>query len=85
MVWFGEMLPEGAFERAFTAASSSQVFIVAGTSGVVEPAASLARVAREAGANVIEINPEDTPLTDVADVALRGPSGQLLPALLETS
>jgi NAD-dependent deacetylase len=54
---------------------------VIGTSAVVYPVAALPAVAAEAGATVIEVNVEDTPLTAQADIALRGPSGVVLPRL----
>lgn len=81
VVWFGEMLPPGAFERACTAAQACDLLIVIGTSGVVQPAASLAEIARDAGAAVIEINPQPTPLTAPASVSLRSSCGAALVAL----
>ena len=52
-----------------------------GTSAVVQPAASLAHIAARRGAQVVEINPEVTPLTAFADYSLMGKAGELLPAL----
>lgn len=83
VVWFGEALDEGIVQRAFEAASTCDVFMSVGTSAVVYPAAGFARVAHRHGAPVIEVNPDATPLRDVVDIALRGPSGELLPRLLE--
>ena len=40
-------------------------------------------MAREAGATVVEVNPQRTELTDSFDISLRGPSGEILPRLLE--
>lgn len=71
VVWFGEMLPNGAFEKALEAFSQCDVALIIGTSGEVEPAASLGRVASRMGAFVIEINPEATPLSSIADLSLR--------------
>lgn len=82
VVWFGEALPWEVFEEARRAALKSEVFLVAGTSGVVEPAASLAREAARAGAVVVEINPESTSLTSWAGHAFREPSAVVLPRLL---
>jgi NAD-dependent deacetylase len=81
VVWFGEMLPLGAMEAASEAARGCDVFISAGTSSVVYPAASLPHEAKDAGAYLIEINPDETPLTGVADIVLRGSAGEILPAL----
>jgi NAD-dependent deacetylase len=71
VVWFGELLPQGAVALAEQAFTSCEVAMVIGTSAQVEPAASLARVAGWAGAYVIEINPEETPLSHSADLSLR--------------
>lgn len=82
VVWFGEMLPEEVLEAAFVASASTDFMIVAGTSGVVQPAASLAVRARNSGAFVVEVNPEETPLSSVADLRLPGKAAELLPRLL---
>lgn len=82
VVWFGESLPEGALFRAFEASSSAEVMLVAGTSGIVQPAASLALRAKGAGAFVAEINPEETPLSPAVDLRLSGKAGELVPKLL---
>lgn len=82
VVWFGEMLPPEALSAANTAANTCDVFFSIGTSSVVEPAASLARVAAQRGAVIIEVNPTVTPLTPHATFALPGPSGEILPALI---
>lgn len=82
VVWFGEPLPEGALFRAFEASSSAECVLVVGTSGVVQPAASLALRAKDAGAFVVEINPEATPLSSISDLRLSGKAGELLPTLL---
>jgi len=83
VVWFGEALPEDALLRAFEAARAAEVVLVVGTSSLVYPAAALPQVARAAGGFVIEVNPEATPLSEVADVSLRGLAASLLPALVE--
>ncbi|HKJ27931.1 MAG TPA: NAD-dependent deacylase [Anaerolineales bacterium] len=83
VVWFGENLPVEAIGRAVEAAESVEVFFSIGTSAVVEPAASLPRVAKQAGGLVIEINPDATPLTPLADYHLKGPSGVVLPDLIQ--
>lgn len=81
VVWFGEMLPEGALDAAMRAAATCDVLLSVGTSGLVEPAASLPFAALEAGAVVIEVNADATPLTPLATFALRGPAGAILPRL----
>ncbi len=81
VVWFGEALPSGPFVRAEQAVRTAALVIVAGTSGLVHPAAGLPFLARRAGAHVVEVNPERTPLSAVADEILRGRSGDVLPVL----
>ena len=83
VVWFGEALPEDAFNDAALAALVCDVFLSIGTSGVVEPAASLPRVGLRRGARVALINPEETPLLSEKVDFLRGPAGSVLPTLLQ--
>ena len=83
VVWFGEMLPRQATERAWSLAERCDAMLLIGTSGTVWPAAELPLVARRHGALVIEVNPEPSELTHAADVFLQGPSGEVLPALVE--
>lgn len=84
VVWFGESLPRDALEAAVTAARTCQVFFSVGTSGLVQPAATLAIAARNRGAVVVEINLEPTPLSAKADFSFYGRSGDLLPALVNS-
>jgi len=81
VVWFGESLDPDIIHTAFEKSRSCDLMVVAGTSAVVQPAASLPMTAAQAGAFIVEINPDETPLTPYADVSLRGPSGVVLPAL----
>jgi NAD-dependent deacetylase len=83
VVWFGESLPRDQLEAAVEAARTCDVFFSIGTSGVVQPAASLAYAARNNGAVVVEINMEPTPLTPKADFFLQGKSGEVLPELVK--
>jgi NAD-dependent deacetylase len=82
VVWFGEMLPDGAIEKASAAVRQSDVFVVAGTSAQVYPAAGLIPLALENRATVIEVNPEDTDFSGDVTIVLRGTSADLLPQLL---
>jgi len=81
-VWFEEMLPPAALARAEAAARACDVLLVIGTSAEVYPAAALPQHAQRAGAIVVEINIDATPLTADADFVLRGPAGIVLPALV---
>ncbi|MCE9562647.1 MAG: NAD-dependent deacylase [Planctomycetes bacterium] len=87
IVWFGEGLPNDIWEPSLIAAYECDVLLVVGTSAVVHPAASLIPVAkgRRQGpvAKVIEINLTPTEASKFADVGLYGPSGEVLPKLLE--
>lgn len=85
VVWFGEMLPEQVLSRAFTLSAECDIFLSVGTSSLVQPAASLPLCAQEAGALVVEINPNPTPLSQIADFVLTGAAGEVLPALLEAA
>jgi len=82
VVWFGESLPGDALEAAFQAARQADVFLSIGTSALVEPAASLPMIALQAGAVLVEINPETTPISQLSHYTLSGPSGQILPHLI---
>jgi NAD-dependent deacetylase len=81
VVWFGESLPVDAIEGADRAARSAALVLVIGTSSMVYPAAALPQVARSAGAFVVEINPEPTPLSPQVDERLAGPAGEVVPVL----
>lgn len=84
IVWFGEPLPPGIWSSAESAAETCDVLLVVGTSAVVYPAASLIPSARAAGAKVIEVNPEETPVSGSVDCSLRGSAGAILPELAES-
>lgn len=83
VVWFHEMLPMDVWEKAIAKANACDAMLVVGTSGVVEPAASLPWSAKQHGALLVEVNPARTPNTAIADIVLRGPAGTLMPALVD--
>ncbi len=82
IVWFGEALPRAALDAAVAAARRAEVVLIVGTSAQVQPAASLARLPESPSALLVEINPDETPLSAHAQVVLRGAAGELLPQLL---
>jgi len=82
IVWFGEALPERAIMKAMEASSASDLMLVAGTSAVVQPAASMPLLAKEAGAFVMEINPDPTPISPFVDITLQGKAGDVLPEVV---
>jgi NAD-dependent deacetylase len=81
IVWFGEALPHGVLDAAFEAARRADLMLVVGTSGIVQPAASLA-TKRVTGAYVVEINPEETALTAQVDRSIRARASDVLPRLV---
>lgn len=82
IVWFGEGLNPAIWERAARAAQEAEVFLVVGTSGMVNPAASLATRYAQA-AYVAEINPEETVITPFCNLSIRASAAAALPELLE--
>ena len=83
VVWFGESLDSNLLQQAVQAARTAEVMLVIGTSAVVQPAASLALEAKDAGALVAEINLERTPHSDRLDFSLLGKAGEIVPRLVE--
>ncbi len=83
VVWFGEQLDPQVLEQIYTAVHDCQLMLVIGTSGVVQPAASLGSQAKSRGAWVAEINLEPTPYSDIYDLSLQGRAGELVPRLFE--
>lgn len=81
IVWFGEALDPDVLDRAAEISRSCQVMFVLGTSGIVQPAASLPFAASRAGAKIVEVNIEPTPLTPQADHFLPGKAGDVLSLL----
>jgi len=82
VVWFGEMLPEQTLERAFDAARQCDLLLSVGTSGVVQPAASIPRLALAAGATVVHVNPQPASEGHPREFALAGKAGEVLPELM---
>jgi NAD-dependent deacetylase len=83
VVWFHEPLPPGAIEAAFEAAQRCSLMLVIGTSGVVQPAASLVDAAKAFRASIIEVNPNESELSYLADVCVRSGCREALPAIDE--
>lgn len=83
IVWFGEPLDIEVLQGAMRAADTCDALICIGSSLEVQPAASIPRRAKWAGALVIEINPEPTSLTFHADAFLHGKATEMLPRLIK--
>jgi NAD-dependent deacetylase len=84
VVWFGESLPADTLQEAWEVTRSCDIFFSIGTSTVVEPAASLPYQALHQGSIVLEINPNQTLLTQYATMAIQGSAGQVIPELVNT-
>jgi NAD-dependent deacetylase len=80
-VSFGQNLDPALIERAEDAAASCDLFLAIGTSLTVYPVARLPEIALDAGARVVIVNAEATPLDGRAHAVLRGRTGDVLPAL----
>lgn len=83
VVWFGEALDPSILSESFQKASESDLCLVIGTSGVVYPAAAIPVEAKSHGAYFVEVNPNPSNLTAIADEAIQGPSAEVLPHLME--
>ena len=81
VVLFGEPMPITAVEDAMSLAREADVMLIVGTSLVVYPAADLPLVASRAGATLIIVNAEPTPLDALAEVVIHGRAGEVLPEL----
>jgi NAD-dependent deacetylase len=82
-VMFGEPIPRDALESCYAEAQRADCVLLVGTSAVVYPAAEFPIIAYRRGARLIEVNPQETPLTDICVAALRASSGEALPKLME--
>ena len=79
---FGQAMPHDVMARAQVAAETCDLLLAVGSSLVVEPAASIPRVARQAGARLIIVNRDPTPLDGIADAVVHGEIGAVLPELV---
>jgi len=82
VVWFGEALDDAVLSEAVEAAEAASLCLVVGTSAVVQPAASLALVTKRRGGRIVEVNPEPTPLTSLADVSIRASAADAVPEIV---
>ena len=72
VVLFGEMLPREDFEGAEAAARAADLFVVLGSSLLVSPANYFPQIAKAAGARLVIVNHDPTPLDEQADMVVRG-------------
>jgi NAD-dependent deacetylase len=82
VVWFGEMLPQEAMNKASEYSNYCDLFFSIGTSALVYPAASLPLIAKRAGAYLVEVNLERTELSNFADEVFLGKAGEIMPEII---
>ena len=82
-VMFGEPIPPDVLKACWEQAKKCDCMLLIGTSGTVNPAARLPILACERGATLVEINPQETDLTPWCQITLTGPSGELLPLIVD--
>ena len=81
-VMFGEPIPRATLDACIEEVQKCDAMLLVGTSGAVNPAAQFPLMARERGAQIIEVNPEGTQLTAAAHVVLTGAAGEILPSVV---
>lgn len=81
IVWFEDQLDHRVVRRAREALEQCDLLVSIGTSAVVYPAADLPRIAVQHGAETVEINLEDTPLSPLYKHRLRGKASEVLAEL----
>ena len=81
IVWFGDSLRSSVIRESTAAIKTCNLLISIGTSAVVYPAAELPLLARKAGATLVEVNPEETMLSEYYDINLRTTAVEALEAL----
>jgi len=80
---FGQAMPVEKTQRAAMLSSKSDVFIVVGSTLLVQPAALMPEYAKNAGAFLVIINLSDTPCDTVCDVLIRGKAGEVLKKIVD--
>ena len=83
-IFFGEMIPQLAYQKSMEEAANGEVFIVVGTTGEIMPASMIPQIAKENGVKIIEINPHYSNFThSITDIFLRGKATEVLRMLVE--
>jgi len=81
---FGQPLVPDVIARAMRAVERADILLTIGTSLQVYPVAAAVPMAKAAGTRVVILNAESTPFDDLADAVIRGPIGEVLPALCQS-
>jgi NAD-dependent deacetylase len=82
VVMFGEMLPGDALSASIRFTEKADLILVVGTSAVVYPIASIPFEVKNMGGKIVEVNPDSTPVTPIADLSIQGPAGEVLPEIV---
>jgi NAD-dependent deacetylase len=81
VVFFGELLPEAAIERAFVLAREARLMLVVGSTLEVHPVAGLPLETLGAGGAFAIVNRGPTALDDLATLKVDGSAGDILSAV----
>jgi NAD-dependent deacetylase len=81
-VSFGQAMPERETDEAYRRSARCDLFVVIGSSLVVQPAAAMPVVGKQNGARLVIVNRDVTPCDDMADLVIRGQAGEVMPAVV---
>ncbi|MBS3807802.1 MAG: NAD-dependent deacylase [Bacteroidales bacterium] len=83
-IFFGEMIPQLAYQKSMEEATHGEIFILVGTTGEIMPASMIPQIAKENGLKIIEVNPNYSHFTgSIADIFLQGKATEVFQMLLE--
>ncbi len=83
-IFFGESIPMDAYHASVAAAEKADVLLIIGSTGEVMPANQIPSIAKQNGAKVIEINPEQSNFTSfITDIYLKGKAGEVMTSLMQ--
>ena len=83
-IFFGEGIPHEAYSSSFEAAEKAEVCLIIGSTGEVTPASFVPRTAKQSGATIIEINPDESAFTrHITDIHLKGKASEVLAKLAD--
>lgn len=81
-IFFGEGISPETYSHSFAEAEKAEICMLIGSTGEVAPASHIPRAAKQNGAIIIEINPEESMFTNaVTDIHLKGKAGEILKQL----
>ncbi len=83
VVFFGQALPEEELVKAYDLIDKAEVFLSIGTSGVVYPAAGFPFYAKSRGCFLIEVNPENSEISGLADIKISDSANNFFSKILE--